>query len=171
MAELSSKFTQEDIEKLIESVGDWEVNGSQEYLFMTRILDAPALPEDHEAFEIWTQIRDHYRSRKQILEDRHADRQEQAVFLKAKLMLVRKEMRVNDVFEMAAEEVKAVPKKKKVVPDSPASPRTAQSTQKIPVSVSDAQKKLEDAEFFIKDLGVWEHYQKFLAEKSDSQPK
>lgn len=150
MSELTSKFSKEDLETLIESMGDWELMGSQEFNFLSMIEDAPMPPEDHEAFQVMQHIKDHYRVRKQQILDNRAVRQEKAVFLKAKLMLVRRDMNIDSLFEMAVSSPGPVPVtppvKNEFAPDV-------------------IQQKLEMAEFFIRDLGVWGHYEKFLAEK------
>lgn len=156
MSELTSKFSKEDLETLIESIGDWELMGSQEFNFLSMIEDAPMPPEDHEAFQVMQHIKDHYRSRKQRILDNRSVRQEKAVFLKAKLMLVRRDMNISDLFEMTAD----YPGPVSVTP-----PMLAKKLPSAPAPVVGAQQKLEMAEFFIKDLGVWNHYEKFLAEK------
>lgn len=162
MPELSSKFTRDDVETLIEAMGDWEMLGNHEFNLMNMVLQAPMPPEDHEAFDTFQQIKNHFKVRQQEILDHRMDRQEKAIFLKAKLLMVRRELAVGEVFEMAAEEavksakpVKAE-KVEKVVEDKP--------VKSSPKAV--LQKKLELAEFFIKDLGVWKHYQDFLAEQA-----
>jgi hypothetical protein len=45
-------------------------------------------------------------------------------------------------------------------------PATPQET--APMSQTSMQQKLEQAEYFIKDLGVWDHFQKFLTERKTS---
>lgn len=149
MSELTSKFSKEDLETLIESMGDWELMGSQEFNFLNMIEDAPMPPEDHEAFQVMQHIKDYYRSRKQKILDNRLVRQEKAVFLKAKLMLVRRDMNMDSLFEMAISSPGPVP----------VTPPVNKFTPAV------IQQKLETAEFFIKDLGVWGHYEKFLAEK------
>jgi hypothetical protein len=53
-----------------------------------------------------------------------------------------------------------MPQPKEVAADEAPRPRKKKAAED-----PDALKKLELAEFFIKDLGVWDHYQKFLTEK------
>jgi hypothetical protein len=150
MTDLSSKFTRDDIETLIESVGDWELIGNQEFHMMQMIRNAPMPPEDHEAFEPIQQIKDWYAEREKTILQSKAMRQEKAVFLKAKLMLVRKEMDIHDLFEMATDD-----------------PQTAEKRPiNLPAVATELENKLKMAEFFIRDLGVWDHYVKFLTEKS-----
>jgi hypothetical protein len=95
-------------------------------------------------------IKDHYKKREKDIKDSQVTRQERAVFLKAKLMLVRRDMGINALFEMATE--------------TPAVATQTTETKDMPV-VAEASDKLSKAEFFIRDLGVWDHYQKFLEEK------
>lgn len=154
MTDLSSKFTRDDIETLIESVSDWELVGNQEFHMMQMIRNAPMPPEDHEAFEPIQQIKDYYSEREKNILQSKAMRQEKAVFLKAKLMLVRKEMDIHDLFEMATD-----------APQTDDQAAIPSAVTPAPTPAPDPN-KLEMAEFFIRDLGVWDHYTKFLAEKS-----
>lgn len=162
MGELSSAFTRDDIATLIESIGDWEMIGSQEFHLMKMVLDAPLPPEDHEAFEVMNHIKEHFRAKEREINEHRMNRQEKAVFLKAKLMLVRRDMDVNSVFEMATENSPPPLPKVKSKKAEKATP---------PIEEGEAQKKLKLAEFFIKDLGVWDHYQKFLTERAETSPE
>ena len=148
MGELSSKFSRPDVETLIEALGDWELVGTQDYSLLQMIEQSPMPPEENEeAYEMVRQVKEHYRNRKKEILANRAMRQEKAIFLKAKLMLVRKDMEIEGLFEM-------------------------ESDPTVPVQVGPPLDKscasaLALAEFFIKDLGVWDHYQKFLVEKSE----
>ena len=102
MSSLISDFSRQDVEVLIESVGDWESVGNQEYHVLNKIKDVPLPRSDHEAFEPMTQMKQYFKEReKEILASR-ALRQETAVFLKAKLMLVRRDLAIGKLFDMAA---------------------------------------------------------------------
>lgn len=164
MGELSSQFTREDIETLLEAMGDWEVLGNHEFHVMQMIKGAPLPPEDHEAFEVMQQIKEHYRKREKDIKASREVRQEKAVFLKAKLMLVRKELGINQLFDMSANtdpnSPMPQPKDESEAPEPKAKPKKADP---------DVAKKLEMAEFFIKDLGVWPHYEKFLVEQKSGE--
>lgn len=171
MGELTSKFSRDDVETLIEAMGDWEALGNQEYTLLQMIKGAPLPPEDHEAYEYMQHIKDHFKRRERDIMDGRLTRQEKSVFLKAKLMLVRRDLTINKLFEMAAEAPVDIEKmsdwEKPVVEDKTV--EAPEAAIKIPVKSSgDVAKRLEMAEFFIKDLGVWGHYEKFLAEKSAS---
>lgn len=157
MAELTSKFNRQDIETLIKAIGDWEMLGDQEYRMMLAIKNAPLPPEDSEAYEVWSHIKEQFQLRERHIVSEREQRQEEAVFLKAKLMLTRREMGISDLFEMAAESVPQVVTPKPCAKTKPCSGTIAGKPEK--------PSDLELAEFFIKDLGVWDHYQKFLAEK------
>lgn len=175
MSELKSSFTRDDLETLIESMDFWESMGNQEFHLMNMIKNAPMPPEDHEAFDSMQQIKDHFRSRERDIEATRQTRQEKAVFLKAKLMLVRRDLSIDQLFDMATEatpEAQAAPVEK---PDTAhAAAPVVESAEAVEVSElppvvskveSNLESSLEQAEFFIKDLGVWDHYQKFLADK------
>jgi hypothetical protein len=164
MSELSSKFTRQDIETLIEALGDWEMIGNQEFHFLQMIEDAQLPPEDNEAFEIVQRVKDHYRQKKRQILEHRALRQEQAVFIKAKLMLVRRDMQISDLFEM--------PVNGEAAPGPATEPSPVASTEAekpaTPTSGEDLAQRLHWAEYFIKDLGVWAHYQKFLEDRAKS---
>ena len=107
-------------------------------------------PEDHEAYDVMNQIKDVFRSREKDILASRALRQEKSIFLKAKLLMIRGEVGIDKLFDMAEHCDSATPLKV----DSPkiASKKLA----------TDTEKQLELAQFFIKDLGVWDHFQKFL---------
>jgi hypothetical protein len=154
MGELSSKFSRDDIETLLEAMNDWETLGGQEFHLMNIVKSTPMPPEYHEAYEMVSMIKEHYAKREKDIKESRITRQERAVFLKAKLMLVRRDMSVNQLFEMATEDAPVVPEKKTEVGCLEA--------------VTFSQNDLQRAEFFIRDLGVWDHYQKFLSEKAEA---
>lgn len=161
MSSLDSKFTQKDLETLIEAMGDWESLGNHEFHVLQMVKNIPMPPEDHEAFEFIQKLKEHFRNREREINDSRRDRQEQAVFLKAKLMMARKELEIEQVFDMAANiDVSSAPSK--APQESPSADTVAPSA-----TGSDAEKRLADAEFFIKDLGVWDHYQTFLTDRRE----
>lgn len=153
MGELSSKFSRVDIETLLEAMGDWEALGNQEWHLMNMVKNTPMPPEDHEAHEMVVAIKDHFFKREKDINDSRVTRQERAVLLKAKLIMVRRDMGINQLFEMAAEET----------PADVAVPADGASVPAVPADSAAA--KLERAEYFIRDLGVWSHYEKFLSEQ------
>lgn len=160
MGDLSSKFSREDIETLLDAMNDWEALGSHEWHMMTAVKNAPMPPEDHEAYEIFANVKEYFRKREKDIKESRITRQERAVFLKAKLMLVRRDMGINQLFEMATEA--------ELPPVEGATTEAAgPDVGPIPEFTLVDSAKLERAEFFIKDLGVWDHYQKFLAEQSN----
>lgn len=162
MSELSSKFTREDIQTLLDAVGDWENLGMGEWHVAKAVKDAPLPPEDHEAYEIAKAVKEHFRNRELVINDNRELRMEKAVFLKAKLLLVRKALNIDSLFEMPVDTSSPPPASKKedsVVPQKSEYPQMA-------LQVSDLTEKLRLAEFYIKDLGVQAMYEKFLAEKA-----
>lgn len=170
MGEIKSTFNLEDIDTLLQAMDDWELLGNQEYHVSQMVKSMPMVDEDHEAFEVMSQIKDHYRRREKDILASRQDRQEQAVFLKAKLMMVRREVKVNQVFDMAAQTESSGQPVPPPVEPQPVAESVAQETvapgQKLAKRLSaEIAEKLKTAEFFIQDLGVWEHYQKFLEER------
>lgn len=152
MSDLSS-FTREDIETLIESVGDWETVGNHEYHVLSMIKSAPMPPQDHEAFEAMSQIKDYFRSREREIVASRALRQEKAVFLKAKLMTVRRKLDVEKLFDMAANAKES---------------DDLTSNDPSTMNQDGLKRKLQLAEDFIKDMGVTGYYEKFVADRNSS---
>jgi hypothetical protein len=162
MSELQSDFSRPDVETLIESMDDWEGLGNSEFHFMNMIESMPMPPEEAgEAVQKQiSDLKEHFRRRKPDIEASRMLRQEKATFLKAKLMLVRKDMAVDGLFNMADN----------AVPEEAAPPRVEKKTAATPdieKRLSESVKALEHSEYFIKDLGVWKHYEDFLAKKKD----
>lgn len=166
MGELSSKFSRDDIETLLEAIGDWEMLGNQEFHVLQMIKNAPMPPDDHEAHEAMQNIKDHFRRREKDIMRSREIRQERSIFLKAKLMLVRKDIGISQLFDMAAA----------VDPNSTLTPKEKEdlgfegqggvTETKGKDTVESLRRKLELTEFFINDLGVKSHYEKFLADKA-----
>lgn len=142
MGVLETKFTKDDLETLIEAMGDWESIGNHEFHIMNAIKNMPMPPEDHEAFEHVVHIKKWYEDRSKEIKTQRRVRQEKAIFLKAKLMLLRQDMTIDQLFEI-----------------------TTTNEDSAPQSDPGMMTKLELAEFYLKDLGVWDQYQKFLEEK------
>lgn len=147
MSELSSKFTREDVETLLEAMNDWEAISSQEWHMMNMVKSAPMPPDDHEAYDMVQHVKDYFKKREKDINDSRVTKQERACFLKAKLMLVRRDMGINQLFEMASEQV----------------PEVSQAVAAPIEAKSAAQSALDKALYFIRDMGVWEYYEKFLA--------
>lgn len=165
MSELSSKFTKDDVQTLLDSMSDWEMLGNHEFHMMQAVRNAPLPPEDSgESYEVMNQIKEHFKRREKEIMATREMRQEKAIFLKAKLMLIKRDMGINQLFDMATS-VSAEPVGQGSVP--------VESGCEVPVEAilvpenNEAQKSLELAEFFIKDLGVWDHYSKFLKEQKE----
>ena len=138
MGELNSKFSREDIETLLESISDWECVENQEYQMMSYIKALQLPSEDNPAYNSILAVKENFKSRENEIKESRITRQERAVFLKAKLMLVRRDMGIDQLFEMATESAK---------------------------DAESSKSKLDLAEEFIRDLGVWKHYQEFIAAK------
>lgn len=163
MGELTSKFSRDDIEVLLEATNDWEALGSQEWHLMNMVKGAPVPDAEQypEAYEMVTAIKDHFKKREKDIKDSRVTRQERAVFLKAKLMLVRRDMGINQLFEMATEDA---------APEQSTSAEIGEKTGvEMPTHSDATATALKKAEFFIRDLGVWDHYQRFLSEDSQKE--
>jgi hypothetical protein len=152
MGTLESKFSRHDIETLIESMSDWETLGNEEFHILNMVKSAPMPPEDHEAYEMMRSIKDHFSKREMEIKENRGMRQERATLLKAKLMLVRSDMGIDQLFEMATE---SATKEKSEV----------NSQKEVKPCAGSDKTALELAEYFIRDMGVWKFYEKFLAEQ------
>ena len=175
MDELVSRFTRQDIETLLEAMGDWETMGNQEYHFLQLIKSAPMPPQDHEAYEAFKSIKKHFKRREEQIKFEREVRKENATLLNAKLIMTKRKVSVNELFDMAANvDLNSPPPKPKpplaevddddddeVLKNSVVQSNTISSDLLTGIN-DEFKKKLEKAEFFIRDLGVWAHYEKFL---------
>lgn len=150
---LEKKFNNQDIETLIEAMEDWEAVGNQEYHILSMIKSAPMPPSDHEAFEYMDQIKQYFKKREKDIMASKSIRQEKSIFLKAKLLMLRQDLQRDEFLEIATTNIEN-------------NNKFSEKENKINTKESEIKKKLDMAEFFIKDLGVWSHFEKFLAEKS-----
>lgn len=151
MSNLDSNLNRDDLETLLEATNDWELIGSND-LYSLNILKAIPLPaEDHESYKFIRDLKDYYRSREKDIRAARAVRQEKAIFLKAKLMMLKRDLDINKLFDEAQSPIVEVAK---FVPES--------TEPKVEDSVMLSLSRAED---FIRDLGVWEHYQKFCLER------
>ncbi len=156
MTQLQAEFSREDLETLIEAMGEWEIVANEEYHALNMVKNIPMPDQDSEFFEYISKLKEQFSKREKDIRASREVRQEKAVFLKAKLMLVRRELGINQLFDMAGS----------------TSPTVETPVASKPVSVEnnpEAQTALELAEYFIKDLGTWDFYQKFLKEKREEE--
>jgi hypothetical protein len=145
MGELTSSFSQDDIATLIDAMSDWESVGNEEYHIMQVVKAHPLPDNEHESYEFIRQMKEHFKQREKDLKRERNIRQEKAILVKAKLVLLRQEGGISKLFEVAAEE--------------------AEDKKEEPTLTKAQQNRLELAEFFINDLGVWKMYQKFLEDR------
>lgn len=150
MSGLSKEFFRDDIETLIESVGDWEASNNHDYYLLQLVKSMPMPPEDHESYDVMMQVKDSFKQKeKEIVKSRDM-RQEKSVFLKAKLMLVRRDLAIHQAFDMA----------------SVAAVESVESSTS-PIESDDYKRKFEIAKMYITDLGagVWKSFENYLKEK------
>lgn len=140
MGTLDSKLEPEDLDTLLEAMEGWESNNNHEFHVMNAVKSIPVPPEGDEAYEPVRMIKEHYRKREKEIKDNRSIRQEKAVFLKAKLMLIKQD---GGIAQLYAEATKPV----------------AQT------GVSSDKADLHAAESFIDDLKVWKFYDKFRTDR------
>ena len=161
MGTLSSSLDRADVETLIDAMGDWEAVGNHEFHVMNMVKSAPIPPEDHEAHEFITNIKSHFKEREKDIKATREIRQEKAIFVKAKLALIKKDLGIDELFDNARQDdLIDKPAKKGGVPDRDKCVEKRKGDPGL-------AEKLRLAEEFIKDLGVQAHYEKFLAEKKE----
>lgn len=164
MSNLDSNLNSDDLETLLEATNDWEMLGNNDFYTLNMVKTVPLPAEDHETYRFISHIKEHFRSREKDIKAARAVRQEKAVFLKAKLMMLKRDLGITQLFD----EAQVVPERGFVM--------KASADHTIKLSDDEIQraedltnaidKDLKRAEEFIKDLGVWEHYQKFCLERT-----
>jgi hypothetical protein len=105
------------------------------------------------------QIKQYFKKREKDIMASKSIRQEKSIFLKAKLLMLRQDLQRDEFLEIATTNIEN---------NNKVNEQENKNQLKISTKDSEIKKKLDMAEFFIKDLGVWSHFEKFLAEKSKS---
>jgi len=164
---IDTKITSQDLETLIEAMGDWESTGNHEFHIMNAVKNAILPAEENESYEFVKQVKDHFAKReKQIKADRSV-RQEKAIFLKAKLMWHKSQGGIQQIFEDArqpvAQPLSASEEEAMLFPGLETTETKPQN-----VDMSSAAAKLKLAERFIEECGIRTHYEKFLADEQTS---
>ena len=103
VSSLSSNFVKEDISLLIQAIDDWETNGTHEYAMAMAVKNSPLPPEDNEFYDFIASLKKQFSQRELELARLKEEKQEKAVMLKAKLFLARKEIEINEVFDVASQ--------------------------------------------------------------------
>jgi hypothetical protein len=162
MAELNTQFNRSDLDTLIEAMGDWEMVGNQEFHALQYINQIPLPEEDDDSYEPIKQMKDFFRKREKEIKASRVIRQEKAVFLKAKLMLLRQDLGIDKLMSLSVSNDETMVLEE-TAPERKAQPELDELNLLNEVS---AQERLEHAEYYIRDLGVWNMYQAYLAEKA-----
>lgn len=103
MSQLNSKFTRDDIDNLIDSVSAWEMEHQHQYHSLQIVKQIPMPPEDHPSYDYIKALKKEFIDRERSIKADQKVNQEKAVFLKAKLMLIRQDMAIDQLFEMATD--------------------------------------------------------------------
>jgi len=166
MAFLDSKLTNDDLNTLVEAMSDWESIGNHEYHLMNAVRSAIMPPEDSESHEFVKMVKDHYRAREKEIKDTRLVRQERAVFLKAKLMLARSSNAVEQLFDQASTPVEEKPQivqPGQVLEGAGSELTQEERTQTVEAPSDKLVKEHELALRYMKECGIWGHWEKFLA--------
>ena len=99
VSSLESTFSKEEMQTLLDSITDWEISRNQEYHVMQMVKNIPLPAEDDESYEYVSELKRQFRLREDNILDSRMARQEKAIFLKAKLMMVIKDMGRNELFD------------------------------------------------------------------------
>lgn len=152
MAQLDSRLTKEDLDVLIEAMGDWETIGNQEFHAMNMVKSAVLPPEEDPSYEFVKQLKEHFQQREKDIRDARSVRQEKAILVKCKLMLNKSDMGIEQLFADARMPIKEF-----------STPATSATLQGLHPDTA----KLRLAEQFIEECSITSHYQKFLKDKAE----
>jgi hypothetical protein len=163
MGQLDSRLTPEDVETLLDSISDWEMVGNQEYYIMNMVRSIPMPAEENDTFEAIKGIKEHFRTREKEIKESRAIRQEKAIFLKAKLLLAKRDAAIDKLFDPTPVDIQSTPPKKEpgMVEDRP----TILPFKDDKSTAPDFAQRLVLAEEYIKDVGIWKNYTTFLADR------
>ena len=155
MGQLTSALNKEEIEVLIEAMNNWEAIGNQEIYLMSLVQKQPMPDENDETYEFVKAIKEHYKKHEKDIKTTREIRQEKSILTKAKLVMIRQDLGINELFENS-----------KATPDTKVVDEIAKNGKQGLNQID--KKRLELAEAYIKDLGVWHMYEKFLKEQEQS---
>jgi hypothetical protein len=147
---IDASFNSQDMETLLEAMDIWESNGTIESTVLDYVKKIPVPKENKEAAKYIGEIKEFWVGQEKDILSRRDVIREKAIFLKAKLMQAKITKGIDQLFN---------------TPDSVAA--EAQATPTLPVKKG----KLRLAEEFIRDLGVWSHYEKFLEDRKNTSPE
>lgn len=182
MSVLDSKLTPDDLEILIDAMGDWESTGNNDFHVMNFVRNAIMPPDDDPSFEFVKHIKDHFQKREKDIKATRSLRQEKATLLKAKLMLLRRETGIDQLFEEA--KTTSVTEPDKQVKEAPATfdeaakkaalgkaPTQEVREAKNPNKLIDPDRKLSLAERYVKECGLWKLYQTYAKDAGSELSK
>lgn len=161
MGTLEGKLNANDIEILIESVDSWETSGNRDFHIMNMVKNAMMPDRDDDSYEFIKQVKDHFISREREIKADRSLRQEKATLLKAKLMLMRDDIGIDQLFEESSEPVAKMPMPKKVFkkPVKDDEPKIVKSEN---AETPDSSEKLALAESFLDQVRITSYYQAWL---------
>lgn len=175
---ITSDLDLDDIKLLIEAVDDWEIFGSQEFHAMNFIKNVaiPSEFQDSEMGQALKQLKEHFRNREKDIMATRSLRQEKAIFVKAKLMLMRNSKSVDKLFEESQQPIEEEKDSSAKIPVADSKLDKAMEflketkiiNQYNESSPCDGMKKnsLEDIEQYILECGMMKHYLEYLKEKN-----
>lgn len=162
MSVLKAELTSDDFEILIEAMDDWEMIGNHEFHVMSAVKNAPMPPEDmEEHYEAMARLKEVFRKREKEIKETRQVRQERAILTKARLVMIKQDLAIGNLFNAAS-----CPPPTQA--DKASSETCCAESAEATSPTCELQAKLDIAEDFIRDLGVWGHYEKFISDKTGS---
>lgn len=153
-------ITTKDINLLLEAIDIWQAWNTQDYNVLNLLKTMPLPPEGSSEYEVLSQLKERALSRQQEIENRHRLVEEQAVSLRYKLILARRALEAKKVLEMSLEELDDCLSQQKQS-QGELTPESKQIGQ-----YESCRRSLQLAEQFIRDVGIWHYYEKFLLEQA-----
>jgi hypothetical protein len=153
---IDASFNSKDVETLLEAMDIWESTGNVESTVLDYIKKIPVPKGNKEAAQYIKEIKEYWIGQEKDIVSRRDVVREKAIFLKAKLMQAKISKGIDRFF--------AAPDP---LPEVPAKEVAGAVGIDPPPTQADEFGKRQLAEAFIKDLGVWSHYEKFLADRAN----
>ncbi len=101
MGSLSSALNNDDLGILLEATTDWEALGNHDFHILNMVKSVQMPPENQETYEFVKNLKEHFHKIERDIRAARELRQEKAILLKAKLMLIKRDLSINQLFDDA----------------------------------------------------------------------